>query len=230
MHLLNLSQELAVSHQAGAEVRHRATKRHARRRAEAIEVVWGIWISGEIGAPDNSGHLRLAREHSDPDNGQADKQSAGDGSPCSTDVPHPAAMPRPVHWQNRCHRLAIPHSTDVLPSIMARRERAGKPALAILKPGFGEYRFKGRIPGHRTFLPNERKSAKRGIGSARRRSSCAMLRSACVTWAGLRRRYPAQARQVIRLLLGDARWDAEPFADASGQGYRLRGRRATIGG
>ena len=39
---------------------------------------------------------------------------------------------------------------------------------------------------------------------------------------GLRRRYPAQARQVIRLLLGDARWDAEPFADASGQGYRLR--------
>jgi hypothetical protein len=34
-------------------------------------------------------------------------------------------------------------------------------------------------------------------------------------------RHPQQARQVIRLLLGDERWDAEPFDGAEGRGYRF---------
>ena len=39
---------------------------------------------------------------------------------------------------------------------------------------------------------------------------------------GLLGRHPTQARQVIRALLAGERWDAEPFEDASGRGYRLR--------
>jgi hypothetical protein len=36
---------------------------------------------------------------------------------------------------------------------------------------------------------------------------------------GLLRRHPTQARQVVRLLLGEGRWACEPFHNAQGVGY-----------
>lgn len=51
---------------------------------------------------------------------------------------------------------------------------------------------------------------------------------------GLLRRHPAQARQVLRLVLGEGRFQCEPFDDATGRGYHVTapgdyGRLFTIG-
>ena len=40
--------------------------------------------------------------------------------------------------------------------------------------------------------------------------------------AGVLARHPQQARQVIRLLLGDERWDAAPFDGPEGRGYHFK--------
>jgi len=56
-------------------------------------VIWGVRVSCEIRAPDNSGHLRLPRKHDDPGNDQGEKQSTADGWPSSTAVMHPPAYP-----------------------------------------------------------------------------------------------------------------------------------------